>query len=434
MTEFPTRRLRWFYPLYTLLWVIILPFALAYLWWRGRKDPLYSAHLGERFGSYDSHLRDAIWVHGVSLGELRSAVPLIRLLLDDGEMVVTTHFTPTGRREAQRSFAKEIADGRLQAVWIPLEFQWCFVRFFQAFRPKYGLVMEIEIWPTMIRAAHKHGIPLCVCNAQYPRKSFERDRQRSRWRFDLMAGFAGGFVKSDLQRDRFAEAGMRNIHVTGELRFDQAIPRDHVLAGEALKKTIARRTITITSVVAGEDETFIPMIAALQGPDAPLFIYVPRAPERFDETYIRLTDAGLKVKRRSTDLPADLGAATIIDADVLLGDSMGEMYFYLALCDQAVIGGSFVPKGAHNISEPLALSKPVVCGPHTWTIEFPFVEALAAGAAAQVDDADALTQYLRSGKTPSAHTVSSFFATQEGAVDRTYQAIKVATATVPAKN
>jgi 3-deoxy-D-manno-octulosonic-acid transferase len=358
------------------------------------------------------------------LGELRSAVPLIHRLLDDGATVVTTHFTPAGRREAERVFADEIVQGRVQVIWIPLEFKWTFRRFFTAFQPRYGLVMEIEIWPEMIRSAMQRGVPLFACNAQYPFKSFSRDTKKSKWRLDLHKGFAGAFVKSDLQRDRFAQAGCANIHVTGELRFDQPIPVDHVAKGETAKAAINRPTVTITSVVKGEDETYIPLIKATKGR---LFVYVPRAPERFDETYELLTQAGLKVARRSDTFSNDLTLRGDTDFDVILGDSMGEMYFYLALCDAAIIGGSFVPKGAHNISEPLALGKPVIVGPHTWTTEFPIVEALAANAGVQVPDTDALNALFKTGGIPSEKAASAFFETQKGAVTRTLAAIKTET-------
>lgn len=425
-----TPRLRWFYRGYTALWAVLLPFAILYLFWRGRRDPLYRAHIAERFGRYPARAKATVWVHAVSLGELRSAVPLIRRLLDAGEDIVTTHFTPAGRREAMAVFAPEIAAGRVHVVWVPLEFTWVFRRFFAAFRPKYGLVMEIEIWPVMIRAARANKVKLFACNAQYPLKSFARDKEKSKWRMEVTGLLAGAFVKSDLQRDRFEAANTPNIHVTGELRFDQQIPAAQVKAGEAAKAAINRPTITITSVVKGEDAGFIDAIKAHPGT---LFIYVPRAPERFEETCDMLTSAGLRVARRSDILDADLAMKTATDVDVILGDSMGEMYFYLALCDQAIIGGSFVPKGAHNISEPLALSKPVILGPHTWTIEFPFVEAQAAGVAHQVPDIAALCAYLTNGTPPATATVAAFFATQSGAVDRTLKAIQAETQAPPGK-
>ena len=427
MNSFPTPRLRRFLILYKALWIIGLPLALAYLLYRSRRDPLYRGHLAERFGAYQDSLPGAVWVHAVSLGELRSAVPLIRRHLDAGDLIVTTHFTPAGRREAQAIFAADIAADRLRSVWIPLEFGWTFRRFLRAFRPRYGLVMEIEMWPEMIRSARQNDTPLYACNAQYPLKSFTRDQEKSKWRFDLYKGLSGAFVKSDLQKNRFGQAGCPNVHVTGELRFDQPIPQQQVTAGETAKKMIDRPTVTITSVVKGEDDTYIALIKNTRGPNAPLFVYVPRAPERFDETYQMLTAAGLKVVRRTDICDDTLTLTQPVDADVILGDSMGEMYGYLALCDAAIIGGSFVEKGAHNISEPLALGKPVITGPHTWTIEFPIVEALAAGAATQVQTGTDLTALIKSGNVGSPDAAKAFFATQQGAIDRTIEAIKLQT-------
>lgn len=164
-------RLWLFLRLWSLLWHLGLPVVLIYLWKRGRKDPLYARHLAERFGRYPQRLPGAIWVHAVSLGEMRSAVPLIRALLDRGETVVVTHFTPAGRRATEAAFASEIAAGHLAAVWVPFELAWCYRRFFRTFRPKLGLVMEVEIWPRMVFAARDAGVPLFMCNAGYPSKS-----------------------------------------------------------------------------------------------------------------------------------------------------------------------------------------------------------------------------------------------------------------------
>ncbi|MFN3281569.1 MAG: 3-deoxy-D-manno-octulosonic acid transferase, partial [Tabrizicola sp.] len=123
-------RLWLFLRLWSALWHLGLPVVVGYLWWRGRKDPLYARHLGERFGRHVPTEPGAVWVHAVSLGELRSAVPLIRALIDRGERIVTTHFTPAGRREAERVFAAEIATGRVTPVWVPLETSWAYSGFF----------------------------------------------------------------------------------------------------------------------------------------------------------------------------------------------------------------------------------------------------------------------------------------------------------------
>lgn len=428
--------LRLFLWFWSLVWTAGLPIILFYLWRRGKKDALYSQHLGERFGRYNASFQGAIWVHAVSLGEMRSAVPMIRAMLERGDRVVTTHFTPAGRREAESVFAKDIAAGQMQSVWVPLETAWAFRGFFSAFRPTCGLVMEIEIWPRMVFAARRAGVPLFMCNAQYPRKSMARDAGGLQIRHQVMRGFAGALVKSQLQADRFASVGLTNIEITGELRFEQPIPPALLAAGQAARGWLGakdRRVITIASAIEGEDVVYLHAIAALRADHAardlptPLFIYVPRRPERFDDVAQTIKAGGLTMLRRSELFGKALDAADWANApplpDVILGDSLGEMYFYLAMADQVIVGGGFNPKGAHNIIEPLALKKPILTGPHVGTIEYPFVEAEAAGVAQSVPDAQALAEALLAPATSDPKQIDMFFRAHSGATAKTLAAL-----------
>ncbi len=413
--------------LYHLLWLPLTPLVLFYLWHRSRRDPAYGAHLGERFGSYPRLPQNPIWIHAVSLGEMRSAVPLVHALLERGESLVLTHLTPAGRREAHKVFAQEIAAGTVASVWAPLDMFWTYGRFFRACRPKLGLTMEIEIWPVMVMASRTKGVPLYMCNAQYPDKSIARDSRGLRLRQRIMGNFAGAFVKSQLQADRFAAVGVPNIHITGELRFDQPIPPRLLEAAAAVAPKLGKRpVVTIASAIEGEDALFIDAIKQVLAtqPDT-LFIYVPRAPERFDEVAGMLTGAGLRLARRSVHFAADLSATTPLPetTQILLGDSMGEMYFYLALAGRVVVGGGFHLKGAHNVIEPLALQKPVVTGPYIHTIEYPFKEAEAAGVAQSVPDAAALARTLTGPDWTTPEAMQTFFAAHAGATQKTVQAI-----------
>lgn len=427
--------LRLFLWFWSALWTMGLPLVLLYLWRRGRRDRAYVAHLAERFGRYARPLPGAVWVHAVSLGEMRSAVPLIRALLDRGETVVTTHFTPAGRGEAERVFGPEIAEGRLCPVWVPLETAWAYRGFFRAFRPAYGLVMEIEIWPRMVFAARAAGVPLFMCNAQYPKDSLARDSHWPRLRQQVMRGFAGALVKSQLQAERFASVGVGNIAVTGELRFDQPVPKGLVTAGRAARTWIGadqRRVICIASAIEGEDATYLHALAAVRADHAaralppPLWVYVPRRPERFDEVAQVLEAADLSVLRRSSLAdefdPSHWGAPPR-DPDVFLGDSLGEMYGYIAMSDEVIVGGGFNPKGAHNISEALVMGKPVLTGPHVHTIEYPFVEAEAAGVARLVGDAEELAAALCEGWHPEPTALAAFVELHSHATTKTLAAI-----------
>ena len=423
-------KLRLFLILWSALWTLGLPLVWAYLWWRGRRDPLYAQHRVERLGRYPQQLQGAVWVHAVSLGEMRSAVPLIRALLDRGDLVVTTHFTPTGRREAERVFAADIAAGRMAVVWVPVDTGWAYAGFFRAFAPRCGLVMEIEIWPGMIFAARRAAVPLFMCNAQYPTRSMVRDEGLP-LRHAFMRGFAGALVKSQMQADRFASVGVTRIAVTGELRFDQPVPARHLQAAAVARPLLAgvRPVITFASVVEGEDDIYLDAVAAAlaqSAEDRPFIVYVPRKPERFDAVAAMIAARGWPVLRRSQMFDAALQpVASVPHADVLLGDSLGEMYFYLALADIVVTGGGFTPKGAHNIIEPLAIKRPVIVGPHLHTIEYPATEAIEAGVCLRVDTPAALQQALGpdgwDGPDPDA--IDAFFAEHAGATARTLAAL-----------
>ncbi|WP_071798311.1 3-deoxy-D-manno-octulosonic acid transferase [Natronohydrobacter thiooxidans] len=422
---------------YRLAWLLLWPLVLLYLWRRGRRDADYSRHIAERFGFYPAPLpQGAIWVHAVSLGEIRSAQGLIRLMLARGDRVIVTNITPAGRRETQRLFAPEIARGQVAVVWAPFDMPFALRRFLRACRPRIGLPLEVEIWPEMIFTCRAMGVPLYLCNAQYAEGPLARDGRGLRLRQRLIGAIDGAFVKSQLQAQRFRSVGLRNLQVTGELRFDQPIPPAHLDAGAALRGQIGgREVITIASGVADEEALYRDLILQMQGAEAPLFVYVPRAPERFDAVVQGLEGAGLLVARRSQCLDADLAATAPLDGvDVLVGDSFGEMYFYLALADRVIVGAGFTPKGAHNIIEALSLGKPVLTGPVTWTIEYPFVEAEAAGIAVSVPDLPALLAELRQEAQADQAAIARFLAEHGGASARTLAAIDAVAGRVRAEH
>ena len=421
--------------IYRLIWWICMPVILIYLYLRGRQEPEYFKFLGERFGHNQPRKGPHIWIHAVSLGEVRSAAPLIAHLLEGHLPIVITYFTPTGRREVARLFSSAIEDGQLASCYIPFDYDAAFKRFFKAFSPAYGLVMEVEFWPGMIMSCRKRGIPLYLCNGQYPSKSFERDQSRVFSRAKIVSGFAGVMVKSKLQASRFRELGAKKIAITGEMRFEQPIPQAHLEAAHILRtRAFAKRPIiTLASVVEGEDDRFLTLISEVQAHFAalnkpiPLFIYVPRAPDRFELVANMVVDRGFRYAKRSTWLDTVLHPLTDTATgtfDILLGDSLGEMYFYLELCDLAIVGGGFSPKGSHNISEPICLKKPVIIGPNDYTIEFPAREAIAAGVCLKMDF-DKLTDQLT--QSPLQFTtkaqLESFLENVSGGTAKTIAAI-----------
>jgi len=429
--------------LYELAWHLLLPVVLVFFWRRGAREPLYRRFWAERFGAAPRDLERPLWVHSASMGELRGAAPLIRALLAKGLPVLVTTLTPAGRGAAHSLFADDIAAGRLRVAWVPLELSWAVRRFIQRARPRAAVMTEIDTWPVLLATIRRAGVPLAMANAQYPKKSIERDRQRW-WGFRarLFQAYELVLCKSETHAARFRDVGVPRVVVAGETRFDLPVSAAQLAAAAALLAPWrlatgvpgGRPVLCFASAIVGEDDTFIDTIRRVQAGVATaglpplLVVYVPRSPQRFDAVAELLGAAGLRVARRSSALDAQLAprpdAPSMAAVDVLLGDSLGEMYAYLALSQVVVVGASFVPMGAHNVIEPLALKKPVMVGPSIWGIEYPGVEALAAGVLQQHADAASLATALIGLLTsPTAYAqaiagAEAFFAEHGGAADK----------------
>ncbi|MEM6385420.1 MAG: glycosyltransferase N-terminal domain-containing protein [Pseudomonadota bacterium] len=414
----PGLRYNLFLNAYVILMLIAEPLVWRYFRKRAKADPDYMAHPQERRGAGQTFDAD-LWVHAVSLGEFTSAAPLIRMALDQGFRVLTTHATPAGRRAAEAEFGGEQA---FSTRYMPIDRPRYWRRFFLSVAPKAALIMEVEFWPVMIEEARRAGCVLCLANSQVPSKSFPRARRLARLFGHPAASVAAVFAKSEPIAARFRTLGADPVVALGETRFDIPPPADQIAAGQALKGT--RKVLTLASVVAGEEDTYLAMIQDLLAePDPPLVIWVPRAPERFDDHARLLEDAGLRVARRSTAFSDDLSPnEDLTDTQILLGNSLGEMFFYLAPADAVIVGGGFTEKGAHNVIEPLSLGKPVITGPSVWTIEFPAVEAEAAGVLTVVKDPTALPDAVRAALGAS-NAAEAFHAAHQGASRRILDAI-----------
>ena len=387
--------------LYEAAWHVFMPLMLLFLWRLGRREPLYRQHWRERWGHTRTSLIKPVWVHSASMGELRGAAPLVQGLLDAGYPILLTTLTPAGRTAAGVLFDQAINAGRLQVAYVPFEWRSAVHKFISTVRPCMVMMTEIDTWPVLLKTVQHHGIPLCIANAQYPKQSLARDLAWGGFRSALFQAYDLVLCKSETHAQRFRSVGCKNVMVVGETRFDLPIAPSQTATAQSLMEawglttaaTPPRAVVCFTSAVVGEDASFLKAIDLLQAGlkdrhlPRPLFVYVPRSPQRFDEVAALLQAAGQRVVRRSEVLNAQLQAKdaslTMTDVDVLLGDSLGEMFFYLSLSQLVVVGGSFVPTGAHNIIEPLALKKPVMVGPSIWGIEYPGVEALACGVLQQ---------------------------------------------------
>ncbi len=365
---------------YTLLLYALLPRALAHLLWRARRQRAYLDHLAERFGRYAvATAQPLIWVHAVSVGETRTAEPLIDALQRQypQHRILLTHMTPTGRATGTALFNE-----RVLRCYLPYDFPFAVERFLEHFKPACGILLETEIWPNLIHAARARSIPVYLVNARLSEKSFRKYRRFGRLAAASLNELTGIAAQSNADAGRLRALGAMAVEVTGNLKFD-TVPDATLLAqGDAWRAAWGRSRPVLLLASTREGEEAL-LLEALAGCDIPqlLTVIVPRHPQRFGEVAALLERKGVPFQRRST------GEAIVAATRVVLGDSMGEMIAYYAACDIAFIGGSVLPFGAHNLIEACAVGRPVIIGPHTYNFAEATQFAVDAGAALRVEDA-----------------------------------------------
>jgi 3-deoxy-D-manno-octulosonic-acid transferase len=364
--------------LYSLLLYLAAPLLLLRLLWRGRRQRAYLRHIPERFGFYaDAGKHRYIWLHAVSVGETRAVEPLVRALQAHypQHRILLTHMTPTGRETGVSLFGDSVT-----RCYLPYDYPGATRRFLEHFRPEAGLLIETEVWPNLIAAGVRCGIPLHLINARLSERSLRGYRKVGALACDALRGFSLIAAQTEADATRLLALKAARVVVTGNLKFDVDPPAQQVATGVELKRTLGSRPVLLAaSTREGEEELLLDGVRR-SGLDGALLIIVPRHPQRFDAVATMVAERGLHMQRRSAGGPVD--AAT----DVLLGDTMGEMFMYYAACDVVLMGGSFLSYGAHSLIEPCAAGKPVIIGPSTYNFAEATDAAVAAGAALRVDD------------------------------------------------
>lgn len=371
--------------LYTGLLYLILPLALLRLYWRGRHDAGHRRRWRERLGFFPPLPSGCLWVHAVSLGETRAALPLIRALLErypDLPLLVTTT-TLTGSRQVREALGE-----RVLHVYAPYDLPGAVRRFLRQTRPRLAVIMETELWPNLLRQCAVAGIPTMIANARLSERSARGYARIRRLTASMLRDVTLIAAQAEADADRFRALGAPRVAVTGNLKYDLSLPDDLPERGWQLRRELLgeeRRVWIAASTHAGEDEPILAALALLR-PRWPelLLLLVPRHPERFDGVAALCRQQGCKLVRRSEQ------RACAPDTAVFLGDTMGELLLFYAAADLAFVGGSLVDTGGHNVLEPALLGLPVLFGPHMFNFTEASQRLLEAEAAWQVTDAAAL--------------------------------------------
>ena len=375
----------WFRLFYCVLWLAVGPVALLRLWWKGRLNPGYREHWRERLaldlptspalpqGRFD------LWIHAVSVGEARAMLPLLDAVRASYPNILVTCTTPTGR-----AAATELLKGSATVAYLPFDAPWLVSRFLRAVQPRLGLLIETELWPGICDAAKRAGVPLWLVNARLSQRSADGYAKGGALTRAMLACLSGIAAQTEDHASRFRSLGANHVHVTGNLKFDIALPNDVVERAVALAKHVAvgRKLWVAGSTRAGEEVLLLDALRDHALRHKAIAVIVPRHPERWQSAVLAARERGFRIARRT-----DVNISA--DTEVIIGDSMGEMLSYYGGARAVVMGGTLGGTGGQNLIEPCALAVPVVLGPSVFNFQQAADEAVAAGAAVSVPHAEA---------------------------------------------
>jgi 3-deoxy-D-manno-octulosonic-acid transferase len=340
---------------------------------RGKEDP---ARLAERRGiaSLPRPAGRLLWIHGASVGEARSALPLLGRILD--AFPAAHALVTTGTLASARMLA-EALPARAMHQFVPLDVPAWAGRFLDHWRPDAALWIESELWPSTLAALARRGVPAALVNARLSPSSFARWQGLGAMLRPPLDAFGVVLAQSAADATRLAALGARAPACLGNIKFDAPLLPVDDAALAALRSALAGRPRWLAaSTHPGEDEVVAQAHrAAERAHPGLLTILVPRHAARGAEVAARLRAAGLVVARRGA------GEAVARDTQVYLADTMGELGLFYRLAPLAFIGKSFAVGGGQNPIEAAALDVAILSGPMVANFADVFGQLAEAGGA-----------------------------------------------------
>jgi 3-deoxy-D-manno-octulosonic-acid transferase len=363
---------------YSLVLWLAFPLLAIKLWVRSKREPGYALGLGERFGRYKVEtIAPLIWVHAVSVGEVRASVPLVTALKSEypEHVLLLTCMTASGREAIDQAYGESVL-----AAFLPYDYPFAVRRFLDHFRPRLGVLMETEIWINLLAECRRRSLPVVLANGRMSSNSATGYRRLSALTRPAFESLAAVCAQSESDANRIASLGAHHVSVSGNLKYDVQPDARLLAAGVELKRSFRQvKVLVLASTREGEEALLLDALRDGLAGDT-LLIIVPRHPQRFDEVATLLAVTGLSFARRSRGESA-------AGKNALLGDTMGEMPIYYAAADVAIIGGTLMPYGGQNLIEACAIGVPVVIGPYVHNFSEAARLAVDSGAAIQVADA-----------------------------------------------
>lgn len=347
--------------LYSVVLYLLTPVTVYHLIWRGFRYPEYFLRWSERYGSYATPSRPVdVWLHAVSVGEVNAAAPVVDALLKRhrGLRLLVTTITPTGSQRVQALWGE-----RVLHVYSPYDLPGAVARFLAQFPPRLALIMETELWPSLLFGCHDRRVPVYILNARLSARSLRGYSVLRPLIARTLRTVRRVAAQSGDDAARFVQLGARpdQVRDVGNLKFDIPVPANvaEVVAGFRQRLTTGRPVWIAASTHEDEEAPVLAIHARLRKrwPDL-LLLWAPRHPERFPRVAESARAAGWNVgTRRGEGWPST-------GNDVFVLDTLGELMAFYACADVAFVGGSLQAIGGHNLLEPAAVGTPAVTGPH----------------------------------------------------------------------
>lgn len=392
--------------------IAMMGLALFYLpkLFRKKLHPNYLKNLfGFGLGEIKRKSKGAIWIHAVSLGEMKAVAPLVAKLkgLYPSTPFVFTTATNTGYNEAKKSYPNDAL------FFLPLDFSFIMKPLVRAIKPKYIFFTETDLWYHLLQASYNERAQNVIVSA----KLSERSARNYKWMAKKLFSYAHLICcQNQLYKDRFLALKIpeSKLKVTGNLKYDTTYPKRSEEEKEAFKKELGiGQCIVLGSTHAKEEEALLDLM-----PKEITVVLVPRHPERFDEVAALLKSRGVSFSRLSENRPAP----------VILVDSMGKLLQFYEIATLAIVCGSYEPIGGHNILEPLYYGTPVLFGPHMHT-QFELVDLVLkaeAGLQVPIDSLKGTLETLLNNKIElkrMGDNGKALIASLQGVTERTIQEI-----------
>jgi 3-deoxy-D-manno-octulosonic-acid transferase len=396
---------------YLIALIAISPVAIYKMLRHGR----YRAGWANRFGKITRKYpgKKCIWIHAVSVGEVNATTTLIRELeskFPDYEIAISTT-TDTGFARANALFGS-----RLSVFYFPMDFSLTMRRAFARINPAMCLLIELEVWPNLVRIARQSGIPVIVVNGRLSERSLRRYNLIKGVTRKIFRGLTLALAQSEEYAERFRQLGMpaERVIVTGSVKYDTAQVADKVDGADVLAAQLGLKNerLWVAGATGNDEEQIIldvyrRLIEQKQFADLRLAI-VPRKPERFNDVAELIKQSGFELTRYS-ELKAATTKSTIDNRqsairNVILGDTMGDLRKFYSLATVIFVGRSLVPMGGSDMMEAAALGKCTIFGPHAFNFKQAVDDLLKANGAILVKDADELFNAMKKCLTDAGYT------------------------------